>query len=223
MRRFWLFGLLVPIVTAACSGSPSSPTPNPPPAATCSFVVSSTALSVAGVGGTATLQVTTGTSCAWTVVSSASFVSVTSATSQTGPGTVNISVAENTGDARSATLTIGGQPVTVSQASGDPLFGNWGGLISKGASCPASLPPAVQWSGMIRRTAAGNPEIVITAASIAVVNQALSLTVSGTTVQFAVFVDSVYTFTGTLAADRRSLTGTFAGASCSGTWTGARQ
>lgn len=106
MRRLWLFGLIVPMVTAACSGSPSSPTP---PAATCSFTVSSTTLNMAGVAGTATLSVTTGSACAWTVASSAAFVTVTSAASQTGPGTLSISVAENTGDARTATLTVGGQ------------------------------------------------------------------------------------------------------------------
>ena len=109
MRRLWLFGLMVPVVTAACSGSPSAPTPTTPPAVACSFTVSSTTLNMAGVAGTATLSVTTGSACAWTVASSAAFVTVTSAASQTGPGTLSISVAENTGDARTATLTVGGQ------------------------------------------------------------------------------------------------------------------
>ena len=223
MRRLWLFGLIVPVVTAACSGSPSSPTPATPPAATCAFTVSSTALSVAGVGGTATITVTTGSTCAWTVTSSGAFVNVTSATSQTGTGTVTISVAENTADARTATLTVGGQTVTVNQAAGDPVFGNWAGTISKGAGCPAILPSSVQWNGAIRRTSGGSPELVISIPSLGVSNQTLNLILSGNTIQFAVFVDTLYTLTGTLAADRRSLTGTFAGGSCSGTWNGARQ
>ncbi|MDO8680386.1 MAG: BACON domain-containing protein [Acidobacteriota bacterium] len=223
MRRLWLFGLIVPVVIAACSGSPSSPTPTTPPAATCAFTVSSTALSVAGVGGTASISVTTGSICSWTVVSSGAFVNVTSPTSQTGPGNVTISVAENTGDARTATLTVGGQTVTVNQSSGDPVFGNWAGSISKGAGCPAILPATVAWNGTIRRTAAGSPELVISLPSVGVVNQTVNLILSTNALQFAVFVDSVYTFTATLAADRRSLTGTFTGGSCSGTWTGARQ
>jgi hypothetical protein len=185
--------------------------------------VSSTALNVASVGGTATLSVTTGSSCAWTVASSAAFVNVTSATSQTGPGTVNISVAENTGDARSATLTVGGQTVTVSQASGDPLFGNWAGTITKGAGCPASIPSSLPWTGVIRRLALANPEFAISLPTVGITNQVVALQLNGNTLQFQVFVDTLYTFTATLAADRRSLTGTFTGGSCSGTWSGTRQ
>lgn len=224
MRRFLLFALFVPVVFGACSKSksPTSPTPTPP-AATCSFAVSSTALSVAGIGGTATFTVTTGSTCAWIVTSSAAFVSITSATSQTGSGTVNISVAENTGDARTATLTLGGQTVTVNQAAGDPVFGTWGGTIAKGANCPAALPSSLQWTGVIRRNSAGSPELVISLPTVGITGQTLNLTLTGNTVQFVVFVDSVYTFTGTLASDRRSLTGTFTGGSCSGTWSGSRQ
>ena len=124
MRRILLLGLIVPVVLAGCSKakSPTSPTPTTPPAATCSFAVSSTALNVAGVGGTATIAVTTASTCAWSVATSGAFVNVTSPTNQTGPGNVTISVAENTGDARTATLTVGGQTVTVNQASGDGVI-----------------------------------------------------------------------------------------------------
>ena len=181
-------------------------------------------MNIAGVGGTATIAVTTGTNCAWTVTSNAGFVNVTSATSQTGPGNVSISVPENSGEARTATLTVGGQTVTVNQAAGDPVFGNWAGTITKGANCPAVLPASVQWNGAIRRSSSGgSPELVISIPSVGVSNQSLNLILTGNTVQFAVFVDALYTLTGTLAADRRSLTGTFTGGSCSGTWTGARQ
>ena len=223
MRRLWLFGLIVPVVIAACSSTPSSPTPTPPPAATCSFAVSSTALNIAGVGGTATLTVTTGTSCAWTVASSAGFVNVTSPTSQTGTGTVSISVAENTGDARSATLTVGGQTVTVNQAAGDAVFGNWAGTITKGAGCPAIIPSSVQWTGTIRRTSSGSPELVVSLPSVGVINQVVTLQLVNNNLQFAVFVDTIYTFVATLSTDRRSLSGTFSGGGCNGTWTGTRQ
>lgn len=225
MRRILLIGLLVPVVLVGCSkaksSSPTAPTPAPP-AASCSFAVSSTSLNVAGVGGTATFTVTTGSTCAWIVTSSASFVSITSPTSQTGSGTVNISVAENSGDSRTATLTLGGQTVTVTQSAGDAVFGNWAGTISKGANCPAALPSSLPWTGVIRRNNAGSPEIVISLPTVAINNQALNLTLTGNTLIFQVFVDSVYTFTGNLASDRRSVTGTFSGGSCSGTWSGAR-
>ncbi len=223
MRRLWLFGLMVPVVIAACSSTPSSPTPTPPPAAACTFAVSSNTLNLAGSGGTAALTVTTGSTCAWTVASSAAFVNVTSATSQTGSGTVSISVAENTGDARSATVTVGGQAVTVNQAAGDAAFGNWAGTITKGSGCPASLPSSVQWTGTIRRSASGSPEFVISLPAVGVSNQVVPLQLVNNNLQFAVFVDTIYNFVATLAADRRSLSGTFSGGSCSGTWTGTRQ
>ncbi len=220
MRPVWLLGLILFIAMAACSGSPSSPSLT---SATCSFTLGSTTLNMAGVGGTATIAVTTGSTCSWTVVSSAAFVSVTSAASVTGPGSVNVSVAENLGDARTATLTIGGQTVTVNQASGDPVFGNWAGTIAKGTGCPASLPATAQWTGTIRRNAGGFHEFVISIPSVLVFNQTVSLTLDGSTLRFAVALDALYTFTATLSADRRAFSGTFAGGTCSGTWTGTRQ
>ena len=223
MRRLWLLILMIPIAVAACSTTPSSPTPAAPPAATCSYGLGTTTLSMAGVGGTAAIGVSTNASCAWTVASSGSFVTVTSAGSATGPGTVRITVAENLGDARSATLTIAGQTVTVNQAAGDPVFGTWAGTITKGAGCAASLPSSVQWTGLLRRNAGGFHEFVINIPAVGVVNQTVNVTITGNTLQFAVVVDALYTFTATLAADRRSLTGSFTGGTCSGTWSGSRQ
>ncbi len=178
---------------------------------------------MAGVGGTASIGVTTNSGCAWSVTSSGSFFTVTSATSSSGPGTVGITVSENLGDARSATLTIAGQTVTVNQAAGDPVFGNWAGTITKGAGCAASLPSSVQWTGLLRRNAGGFHEFVINIPAVQVVNQTVNVTITGNTLQFAVIVDALYTFTATLAADRRSLTGTFTGGTCNGTWSGSRQ
>lgn len=197
--------------------------PTPPTATTCSYALGNTAFSMAGVGGSASISVTTNTGCAWTVGSNAAFVTVTSASASSGPGTVTFTVSENTGDARTATLTIAGQAVTVSQAAGDPVFGNWAGTIVKGPGCSASLPASAQWTGTIRRNPAGFHEFVINIPSALVFNQAVSLQINGTAMQLAVAVDTLYTFNATLASDRRSLTGTFSGGTCSGTWSGTRQ
>jgi len=221
VRRL-LFGILMtPIAMAACSSTPSSPTPAP--TGSCSYALGSTTLNMAGVGGTATIGVTTDGGCAWTASSSGSFVSVTSAASNTGSGTVAITVAENLGDARSATLTIAGQTVTVNQAAGDPVFGNWTGTIVKGAGCPAALPASAQWNGTIRRNPAGTHEFLINIPSALVFNQAVTLLINGDALQLVVAADTLYTFNATLASDRRSFSGTFSGGSCSGTWSGTRQ
>jgi hypothetical protein len=117
---------------------------------------------------------------------------------------------------------VAGQSVTITQAASDPLFGNWSGSITKGTGCPAVLPANAGWSGTIRRNSIGQAELVISVPSVGVVNQTLPLIVNGNNIQFAVQIDAVYTFVGTLAADRRSFSGTFSGGGCSGTWSGTR-
>jgi len=215
--------VMASISAGACSKTRTS-TPSPTaPTPTCTYALSSTSLSVAGTGGTASLSVTAGTGCAWTASSSAAFVTITSGTSQSGNGSVNVTVSENSGDARSATLTVAGQSVAVSQAAGDPLYGNWAGTLVKGPGCPATLPASVTWTGTIRRTGGASSEFVITIASVGIFNQVIPLFVNGNSLQFFVPIDTLYTFNATLANDRRSLTGTFSGGTCSGTWTGARQ
>ena len=206
---------------AACSKTPSSPTP--PPQAACSYSISTSTFSMSGAGASATFSVNTTPACAWTATSNNSFVTVTSTASQTGPGSVSFTVAENPGDARVGTLTVAGQSVVINQASNDPLFGSWGGTISKGAGCPANLPSSVEWTGTFRRTSGASTELVFSIPILGVINQTIPITFSGSNIQFFVPVDTLYTFNATLSPDRRSLTGTFSGGTCSGTWTGTRR
>ncbi len=228
MRRLtWVLAVVALLVSGACSSKTESTTPTSPtspnsPTPTCTYVISSTTLSVAGAGGTAFLTVTANAGCAWTAASNAPFVTLTSPASQSGNGNVNLTIAENTGDARTGTLTIAGQTVTVSQAAGDALYGNWSGTIVKGTGCPATLPASVAWTGTIRRTGAASSEIVISIPAVGVVNQAIPMIVNGNSLQLFVPIDTLYTFNATLAPDRRSFTGTFSGGTCSGTWAGTR-
>jgi hypothetical protein len=131
-------------------------------------------------------------------------------------------VPENTGDTRTATLTVAGQNVTITQTPNDQIYGNWGGTITKGAGCAATLPASVEWTGTIRRTSTGTNEFAISIPALAV-SQTLPTIINGSTVQFAVALDALYTFTATLSSDRRSLSGTFTGGSCTGTWSGTRR
>ena len=221
MRALISFALIASLpLLAACSETrtPTTPTPSP----TCTITLSTNTLNIAATGATATVGVTVNSGCAWTATSNASFVVVNSGSTGNGTGTVGLTIAENNGDARTGTVTIGGQTVTVSQAASDPLFGNWSGTISKGAGCPASLPNNVAWTGTVRRSAIGQAELVINAPQAGVFNQTLPLTINGNNIQFAVLIDAVYTFNATLSADRRSFTGTFSGPGCSGSWSGNR-
>ncbi len=103
------------------------------PGVTCAFVLSSNNQTFPASGGSGTVNVITTSSCGWTALSNAGFMTVTSGASGTGNGVVGFSVATNTGAARNGTLTIAGQTYTVSQNAGTP------GSIAIGTS--PDLPP----------------------------------------------------------------------------------
>lgn len=88
----------------------------------CSYSIPITSRSVSASANTGSINVTATSGCAWTAVSNASFITVTSGATGNGNGTVNYSVAANpTTSQRSGTLTIAGIPFTVTQAAGPAL------------------------------------------------------------------------------------------------------
>jgi hypothetical protein len=86
--------------------------------ASCSYAVTPATQAVGASGGVApAISVTTAAECSWTASSNVSWVTLLSGTSGTGPGAVTYEVAANIGPPRSATLTIAGRTVTVSQGA----------------------------------------------------------------------------------------------------------
>jgi Putative binding domain, N-terminal/Viral BACON domain len=85
----------------------------------CSFTVTPSTVTVPAPGSTGT-SVSLGTvaTCVWTAVSNVSWISITSGPGGVDSGTVTFTVAANTGTARTGTLTIAGQTVTVNQLTG---------------------------------------------------------------------------------------------------------
>lgn len=67
-------------------------------------------------GGTASVQVSAASDCAWSAESSESWVALTGSTSGSGNGSVPISVGTNSGASREATITVGGRTVSLTQA-----------------------------------------------------------------------------------------------------------
>jgi uncharacterized protein (TIGR03437 family) len=82
----------------------------------CSLTLSSNSQSFTAAASTGTVNVTAGAGCDWTASSNNSWISVTSGGSGSGNGTVNYSVAANTGAARTGTMFIAGQTFMVTQA-----------------------------------------------------------------------------------------------------------
>ena len=87
-------------------------------AAPCTYSISPTSKSFNASAGTGSVTVTAATGCAWTAVSNASWVTITSGASGSGNGTVNYSVAAYTGKPkkRNGTMTVAGLNFAVTQA-----------------------------------------------------------------------------------------------------------
>jgi hypothetical protein len=87
-----------------------------PTAPVCTYALSANAASFTLAGGTGSVTLTTGSTCAWTATDSAGWISV-NPVSGTGSKTIIYTVAKNNGaQTRTATLTIGGQTLTVTEA-----------------------------------------------------------------------------------------------------------
>ncbi len=101
----------------ACPAAPG------PPVANCEYFLSPSAqvFPSAAVGGT--IGVITSPGCSWTASGSAAFLTISSGSAGSGPGTVQYSVAANTSAAsRAGTLTVARQMFTVTQSGTAPLL-----------------------------------------------------------------------------------------------------
>jgi all-beta uncharacterized protein len=85
---------------------------------TCTYSIKPGSYSAGGGADNVVVSVTAGDGCAWTAASNASWVSVTEGRTGSGNGTVRLIVEANSGAARTANLTIAGQPFTLEQARG---------------------------------------------------------------------------------------------------------
>jgi hypothetical protein len=131
----------------------------------CLYVLSANSANFGGSGGTGSVNVTGGSGCAWTAVSNAAWITITSGNTGTGSGTVNYSVAANTGSNNTGTITIAGQTFTVNQSAGCvfslsststnvPASGGTNNFnVNSGAGCAWTAVSNVSW---ITVTAGGN-------------------------------------------------------------------
>jgi hypothetical protein len=85
-------------------------------AASCQFSLASSSQPIASAGGSGTIAVTATPGCTWSVTGLPSWITITSGTNGNGNGSVVFSVAVNpAGISRTATLTVAGQTVTLTQ------------------------------------------------------------------------------------------------------------
>ncbi|MBZ5608499.1 MAG: hypothetical protein LAP38_09590 [Acidobacteriia bacterium] len=112
-------------------------------AAACTYALNASGNSFAAAGGSAGVLVTASAGCFWTAASNNSWITITSAPSGTGGGTVSYTVAANTSTSqRTGTMTIAGLTFTVTQAgaaaANTPTITN-GGIINAASYMPASM------------------------------------------------------------------------------------
>lgn len=82
----------------------------------CTYAVSPLTSQVGASGGTVTLTITTGASCAWSVTGLPAWITVSGSSTGTGTATVSLAVTANSGAAREASLIVAGSTVSIAQA-----------------------------------------------------------------------------------------------------------
>jgi hypothetical protein len=160
----------------------------------CAISIGSTGADAQVSGGAGSVTVNAGEGCAWTASSSASWLVITSGASGTGNGTVQYSAAANAGAPRSATLTIGGQTFTVTQASGCslsiapaggsvPVAGGTGSVtVTAGAGCAWTAATGASWLTITSgASGTGNGTVNFSAAANTGAARTGTLTVAGQT------------------------------------------
>jgi hypothetical protein len=171
----------------------------------CTYAVSPTNVSVPSTGSNNSISVITGSGCAWTAASAASWIAITSAASMSGLGSVDYSVAANpTGGSRTGTLTVAGQTVTITQAGSAPgctytvapttvsvpsTAGNHSLTVTTGAGCAWTASTTTSWiaitdgtsmsgPGIVNYSVARNPTAVSRTGTLAVAGRTVTLTQS---------------------------------------------
>lgn len=146
--------------------------------AQCTYSVSPLSVSVTSNGLTSAISVITGSSCAWTATSNASWITVNSAPAQ-GLGPVQYTVAANTTTGvRTGTMLVAGQTVTFTQAAAScaytvtptsvtvaPIGSTSALAVSTGSSCTWTATSTVSWITVTSATGLGIGQVQYTVAA----------------------------------------------------------
>jgi hypothetical protein len=169
--------------------------------APCRYDVSPSNQSVVSSGGAGSLTIATASDCSWTAAAEVDWIAIASAAAGSGNGNVRFTVATNSGEARTGSITVGGQRATIAQAG-----------AGASPACSATISPTTQNVG----AAGGTGSIAVSAgntcqwtASSTASWIAVTAGASGTgngTVTFSVAANSEAARTGTLTIAGRTFT-----------------
>jgi hypothetical protein len=142
----------------------------------CSFNASPSSAFLYSSGGSANFSITAASGCKWTVKPSATWITVTSSGGP-GVGALAINVAANTGKARTGSVDIGGESISISQAAsgcsyslsaGGLAFPQTGGAqtigVTAGKSCKWEVTGLPLWLTVTSgASGTGNGNVTLTA------------------------------------------------------------
>jgi len=128
---------VVRLGTVVAGSATASVTQQAADGSTCAFAVTPATASVPAAGGTVAVAITVsvGTNCNWTAATSAGFIGI-APLSGSGNGTVTLTVAPNSGVARTGDVVVAGRSISVEQAAFGP------------APCSYDLSPGVTSVGV---------------------------------------------------------------------------
>jgi hypothetical protein len=162
----------------------------------CTFAIAPPSYSAGPSGGSSVITVTAGTGCPWTASSNVNWISITSATSGSGNGTVGFSVAPTSGPPRTGTLTVAGQLFSVTQGSGcsvdvSPLTfsvdaggGSRTVNVNAGSGCGWTAASGAPWISITSAAGGTGPgSVTFTVASTTGPTRSGTLTIAGQTVR----------------------------------------
>ena len=158
----------------------------------CSVTIAPTSQTIGPEGGSGTISVTTDTACPWSAQSDAAWITITSATSGAGPGTVAFRIGPWDGPTRTGSLRIAEQIFTVSQGSGchvsiDPesqsvehTGGSGTVTVTTGAGCGWTATSSAPWVTITRGgSGSGNGTVQFSIASSTGPARNATLTIGG--------------------------------------------
>ncbi|HXB71804.1 MAG TPA: BACON domain-containing carbohydrate-binding protein [Candidatus Acidoferrales bacterium] len=104
-----------------------------PSTLSCTYSLTPTSLQSPASGGSFTVAIQTTATCSWTISNLPNWITVSGASSGTGPATITLIVAPNTsGAALNATISVAGVSLTVTQAGGQATY-----------TCTNTTPPVI--------------------------------------------------------------------------------
>jgi all-beta uncharacterized protein/BACON domain-containing protein len=176
----------------------------------CTYALAPDSASVPAAGGTVPITVTTGASCGWTAASNVPWIVIASGAQESGPGTVQLTVAATTGPNRSGTATIAGRTFAVNQGQGctftisrdsasiDAAGGSGAFDVHADSGCAWSANESADWITIVSgNSGSGDGTVKFTAAANSGAARTATISVGGRTFAVSQGAGCSYSLTAT--------------------------